>query len=197
MPSGITADIYEGKDLTLRGYLLRVGRSMGYAVTQRDDPTDAPLRRVEASDYHVRQLDKALARIAELHAMSAAERITAAQAAQDEAQARWEAQRVERSELGERYREMISRVREWQPEPIIAATKAYALKYLEESLEGDCRYSSPPPKRQTTGAWWREQLEAALKSATYHREENVKEITRAADRNAAIDALYASLPADA
>lgn len=55
MPSGMTADIYEGKDVSLRDYLMTVGRGMGFAILQRDDDSSEPVKVTEAeadTRYH-------------------------------------------------------------------------------------------------------------------------------------------------
>lgn len=197
MPTGITSDIYDGKDLTLRGYLLRVGRSMSYSIMQRDSPLDEPPKRSEPSRYHAEALAKAEARVEELLGMLEEQAAPLAAEAHEQAMARYEHERAANQELRERYEKMIAAVEGWTPDPLVAQTKEYALKQLRESLDFDCGYRSSPPQRRSPMEWWENEIGAARNAAQYHREEGAKEIARAAERNLYIDALYASLPKEA
>ena len=61
MPSGLTNKIYDGSDMTLRGFALRCVRQLGagYRATdggEKEMPIDkAPV--IEVSDYHLKQLE--------------------------------------------------------------------------------------------------------------------------------------------
>lgn len=51
MPTGYTADLHDGKDVTFDQFVKQCARGMGALVTLRDAPWDAPLpERFEPSD---------------------------------------------------------------------------------------------------------------------------------------------------
>src|SRR4051794_27715841 len=99
MPSGITAEIYEGKDVSLRDYLMRVGRQMGFAVMQRDSDLDEPVKATEPSSYYERRVPELDARVQELQAMTEAEADVAAHCDFEERHTAWQETKAERAAL--------------------------------------------------------------------------------------------------
>lgn len=196
MPNGYTAKIYDGSDVTLRGYLLGVARAMGYAVLQRDDSADVPVRKAEPTTrYHDESIDKARRRRDWLQTLDAHDAEREARAEHEAEHASWVESRDRMHEMQLRYETMIANVEGWHPDPLIESTKEVALKYLRESLEFDT-YNSGPPVPQTGAAWLSQQLAIAERNIAYHEAERAKEIERTAERNRYIDAFYASLPAE-
>lgn len=198
MPNGITAAIYEGQSTSLRDYLMRVGRQCGFAVYQRDDNPDDPVKPVEPSDYHVKALVAAEARIAEVRAWSDEDADREAKAQFDAEFRRWLESRNEKGQIRERYEAMRTEVEAWQPDPIASFVKDQAIKYLNESIEFDCGSDDDrwyPEPKFVLGPQFREQeLAKASHDADYHTAENLKEIARADERNKYIAAFLASLP---
>lgn len=202
MPSGITSDLYEGKDTSLRGYLMSVGRSMGYAIMQRDDDRAEPVREVTASDYSRRQADTLRRELAELEGLSVAEAWTRCQAERAAAVERRDEHVRERRELRVRYERMLAQVGAWHPDPLVASTKEYALKHLQESIDFDCdapgeeaRYWPRPPVYLDGSEYIterRKQLQTEIDRAEQNQRE---EDERTADRNRHIAAFLGSLPA--
>lgn len=198
MPSGITADIYEGKDVSLRDYLMVVGRQMGFAIMQRDDSRDTPIERVEPrTDYHDRALEAAEDTLTRVKAMSDDEVATAAKDAFDKAWRAWAQRRNDEDQLRARYEAMLEQVEAWKPESLMETTKQQAIKYLRESIDFDCpkeRKWDTEPELLDGQAWREQQIEKANRDIQYHTAERIKEIARADERNRYIDAFYASLP---
>jgi hypothetical protein len=61
MPTGITAAIYEGKDVSRDEFLMRVARSFTLAIMQREDDPDAPLKHDEPDhSYHNEEIRESL-----------------------------------------------------------------------------------------------------------------------------------------
>jgi hypothetical protein len=80
MTTGYTAAI--ANDITFNDFAMRCARAMGALVMMRDEPFDAPIpERFEPSDYHIKKIADASARLLELQAMSEIEAIASAQAA--------------------------------------------------------------------------------------------------------------------
>lgn len=204
MPSGITAAIYDGSDTTLRGYLMQIGRGMGFAVMQRDDDPREPVKPVEPqTGYYERELTRSRERLAELEAMTPRTARVAAREAADAARSAWADRRDHKLALRGRYEEMIRQVEAWEPEPLIATEtqiKEEALKYLRESIEFDCgkpgeemRYY-PKPQTLTPDDWLKREIEATRAAIDRHEQSIREERTRTAERNRYITAFLASLP---
>lgn len=201
MPSGITSDLYEGKDTSLRGYLMSVGRSMGYAIMQRDADRSEPVREVTASDYNRRQADTLRQELAEIEGLSVADAWARYLAERAAAVERRDEMVRQRRELRARYTRMLAEVEAWQPDPLIASTKDYALKQLRESIDFDCGHEGeearywPMPPVYIGGAEYlagrRKQLQEDIDRAEQHQRE---EDDRTADRNRHIAAFLGSLP---
>lgn len=197
MPSGITADIYEGKDVTLRDYLMRVGRGMGYAILQRDDDPSEPVKTTtESSSYYEQRIPELKAQLAALWNLTDDEIAEAARADYQERHDAWERRRTEKAALRERYEDMLAQVEAWEPDPLIASTKEYAIKYLRESIDFDCGGSrfDQEPQPQDPADWLaaqKEDVSDSLARAEAHWEE---EKERTADRNRHIEAFLRSLP---
>jgi hypothetical protein len=202
-PSGITAAIYEGKDVTRDEFLMRVARSFSLAIMQREDDPDAPVRRVKAdTKYQDEAIEKAQAVLAEVGGLSVAEAGERAKAEYyDAAKARQE-RRAEVLALRGRYEAMIREVEAWEPDPLVLYIKDGALKQLRKSLDFDCgkpgeevRYW-PVPQWLDGAEWIVQKTEKARKDIDYQREQIAKRKAVAAERNQHIDAFLRSLDLD-
>lgn len=202
MPNGYTAAIYEGKDVTLRDYLMGVARGYTLAIMQRDEDLRKPVRRVEPQTrYHDEGIDAAEKRLREVAATSVEEANRKAAEEYKAACADWEIEKDRRLAMRARYEAMVQQVEAWEPDPLVAYLKEGALKHLVDSMKFDCgepgeemRYR-PYPKLLAGAEWIDEQVRKARKDIDYHREERAKELKRTAERNAHIDAFLRSLPA--
>lgn len=202
MPSGITSDIYEGKkEVTLRDYLMTVGRQMGYAIMQRDDDPTKPVEYVEPStryyDESIAEAQAVLARIDGMSVEQAQEEANAEYAAELE---RWKDTERKKLELRDRYEAMIAQVEGWEPDPLIADTKTQAVKYLRESIEFDVgapgeemRYYRYPI-RQSGAEWLNAKRDEAKRTIERGRQNIREERERTAERNRYIAAFLDSLP---
>jgi hypothetical protein len=202
MPSGITSDLYEGKDTTLRGYLMSVGRSMGYAIMQRDEHPAAAVTEVTASTYHAEAAAKSRQALADLEQLTVAQAWDLAVGEREEAEAKRREHVQKNRDLRARYTRMLAEVEAWEPDPLVASTKDHALKALRESLDFDCgpegeelRYW-PKPALDFDGAAYITRRRAELqKDIEYHDAEQCKEDQRTIERNRHIAAFLGSLPA--
>lgn len=94
MSNGITAAIYEGKDVSRDEFLVRVARSFSLAIMQREDDPDAPVRRDKANtEYHDGKIAAAQQLLAELSDMSLDEAQERAKTEYKESEARLVEQR--------------------------------------------------------------------------------------------------------
>jgi hypothetical protein len=137
MPTGITAPIYEGEDISLRDFLMRVGRLFGVAVQQRDDPLSDPVAQPEQSNRFRKYLSEAHVELADLKQMSEDECVLAAKAEHDK-QLKQHNERIAESKImAERYDKMIAKVLRWVPAEGQENVKKQALDQLEQSRKFD------------------------------------------------------------
>ena len=202
MPNGYTADIYEGKPTTLADYLMGVGRGMGFAIMQRDDPASEPVRRVEPQTrYYDEALAEARAVLADLDGLTMAQAAERASAEYEAEVSSWLEERDRRLGMRSRYVDMIAQVEAWEPDPLVRVVKEQAIKYLRESLdfdvgpEGEEMRYRPYPRLLGGAEWVNAKRAKAQRDVEYNEAERAKEIERAAERNRWIDAFLGSLPA--
>lgn len=195
MPNGFTSDIYEGKNTSLRDYLMGVGRGMGFAIMQRDDDSRDPVKHREVSTYHAYALADAQNEHARLLSLSWGESEVEAAQEYDATLAAHEKANAANEALAARYDDMIAAVQEWPGVPEVPNVKVYALTYLRDSKQFDCGSVYPPkPEPQPTIQWKNERVAKALRDIEYHSAQWEQEKARVAEVNAMIDAFYRSLP---
>ena len=197
MPNSYTAPIHEGKDISFRDFILRCARGFGFAIEQRDEAADVPLRtHYEANtSFDDRELEKAANLLNRLAIVSDAELAEEAQAAYE----RQLAAHVEAKEAAEaerkRYDAMIVQVEAWEVPTELDEMKASILKWLRDSKAFDTDRIYPKrPERPPTGAEYRRQLlDEALRDVEYHSRSRAETIHRNADRNRYLRLLLESL----
>jgi hypothetical protein len=204
MPNGFTSKIYDGEPQSLRDYLMGVGRGFGFAIMQRDDPWDAPVRHVKPSNYHVEKIAEATEKLRELETMTTAEAHAAAREDYDAALVKWQDRNETNRLMGVRYDQMIDQVEAWDPgDARFDDLKEQALKYLRESRDFDVsneeqqRRYNPYPTMLSGDGWLHREKKAQRDLIDYHTEQNRQEIKRADERNEWIDAFLKSLPPEA
>jgi len=147
MPSGITSDVYEGKDVSVQDYAKTVARQMGYFMHMRDDSYGEPLRYPSDSwtgkgndSFYAKSLREIRDEKAQWDSKTEKEKYfewseyyRKAKVAQAEAIAK-------DAELRARYTKMIARVEavDVTDEQLMESTKDNMLRYLNESLDFDC-----------------------------------------------------------
>lgn len=208
MPSGYTAAIHDGTDTSLRSYLMRIGRGMGFAIEQRDEDFGNPVRPVEEKNsYHA----KALARYqSDLEEYRDITRDEALEEMRDEQTKKIQsrAETIEKkTAIRERYAEMLAKVSAWEVPEILQSTKDYAIKSLNDSIEFDVwtdeqidRYYPVPTPLKTDDAsideWIQKKVDHINDQIVYHTKEEAIAQERTSERNAHIQAFLDALPSD-
>jgi hypothetical protein len=200
MPMGITADIYDDKDVELPDYLRGVARSMTTFIHMRDEPINAELtKRDLRGTYHDEKIAAAKETLAELAMMGDAEAARRAKADHAEELAAWNKRKDESDRLRERYGAMKEQVEAWDCPEIIAYVKEHAIKYLDESIDFDCHdYDNQDgyfaaPKELTANEWMDDQIAKAKRSLDYNTAELANTEKRDAEFSEHIDAFLDSL----
>lgn len=195
MPTGYTADLYDGKDQSFPEFALACARAFGALILMRDDPKDAPIPDEFApDDYHVKKIAEARAEFDRLVSMTNVEADAEAVRLADEWDAARAAEEATRLARKARYEAMRDEAEAWDPPTSEhQGLKEFMVKQLTESIDFDCfTYEFPSPPRD--GSTWRHEAVAkAKRDIEYHTAEHAKEVERAAGRSAWVQALRHSL----
>ena len=195
MPTGYTAGVDDGTVTDFRSFALICARRFGATIMQRDEPMGAPPRLREVSEYAIKALAEADARISYLNAMSNADADVAAALACSEAIASREHSENECAQTRTRYNAMLAEVRSWEPPtPDHAGMKAFMIEQLNESIKWDCMEHEREAIPRLSGATWLA-TERQLARASRNRAETSlrEERDRCEGSNRWITALYDSL----
>lgn len=177
-----------------KSFVLKCARAFGALIEMRDDPLDKEVPDfIEPSHYHLKALDQAITRRAQIMAMTRDEIVAAADL---EAKHRTESNRKSYEEEFPRYQrfiEMREQVQAWvPPTPEHNNLKAFML----EQLEHDCREPKTPEacSPKTPEEWLEEEIRSCNDAVAYHSEQYDRDVQRAKERSAWIRDLKKSLP---
>lgn len=196
MPSGYTADIYEGKKVSGKNFIMKCARAFGATVMMKDDPLEKEIPEFQPSTYHLDSVERAKKSLVKYENMSLeeAEKLC-------EQQYLSEVERVnkiikEKEELRSRYEKTLNEVKEWTPptnEHI--ELKKYAIDQLEQSIKFDCNvsYYLNPVHRESPEEYLESMIKSCKKDIIYHTKEYQAEIKRIKERNKWVNDLKDSL----
>jgi hypothetical protein len=182
MPTGYTASLHKG-DQSVEGFLKGLARGMGFLITMRDEPADAPIPdKIEPGNYYADRIETLTEELDELRAMSPDQIETACRADYEEKLASYRAIRKERLGVRVRYEGMIDRLASWSPEHhAMQELRDFGLSQLRTACEFDCSTSyMEEPKLGDPHEWHLLQISHAQMSIERSKEEYAKEVKRAA-----------------
>lgn len=197
MPTGYTADIYEGKKVTLKDYIMLCARQFGACITMRDDPLSVPIpEEFQPDDYHLKQIERIEKELKELrdNPKSPKEWEEEYQKAYAKAINEYGEREYQKAKLKLRYENMIMEVSNWEPPTKDHHNlKEFALRQLKESMEFDT--STYPFKFPEMNEWviCKSTGSELLKDLAYHKEQYAEEVVRCQKRNQWIKDLRGSL----
>lgn len=197
MPSGLTCNIYDGSDMTLRGFALNCVRQLGagYIATEQGEkrmPLDkAPVLKV--SDYHPEQIKKAEAELRQW--LEVREN-------PEELQRKYEASYASnhehnedhdkrRKEIRERYLTMLDKVDAWVLPTEYKSLKDLMINQIKESMDFDCKpIRIYKEERLPIDEWIQLQIDMCQRDIDYHKTRYAEEQKRVAENNAYLKGLY-------
>lgn len=193
MPTGYTAPIYEGKDLSMAQFLLRCARNFGALLRYRDEGLEQPIPEViPLDDYYAKHVAALRAEIAAVEALSDADAVARAEEEQAEARRRWVDSQAKTRRMEAAYRRLIDDVEDWEPPTRDhVALKEFALEQLRMSRDGDCHDQDEP--KAPSGPWRERTLAALHKDLAYALERAATAKACNEDANAWLRALRDSL----
>lgn len=200
MPTGYTADLYEGKDVTFEEFVLNCARAFGAFIYQRDnDPKEAPkLLEYDSGNWYEQSLKKALARRDELENMSEDEinRQYLAYVQEKTDYARDAEQR--RAEMRVRYDSMLRKVKEWDVSDAKGTLIPNLKDFMIEQLESSIKFDTSPTTYgseiyESAIEWYDDESNNAIRNIEYYTEQIQKEKAKVERQNAEAIELYKSL----
>lgn len=195
MPTGYTATVKDG--ISFEQFVWTCARAFGALVMMREEATDAPIpARFEPSDTYKKWLLEARANLGALVVMSVEQVAAAAEADYLERHAAWVRRRAEKTELRNRYSEMLAKVVQWEPPTTEhQGLKDFMAQQLRESIDFDCseKYDDEPKRMEPTD-WHNEKVEDARRTIARHLKSHTEEHQRTEERNSWLKALRDSVP---
>lgn len=195
MPTGYTSIIAE-KETTFPEFALGCARAFGALMSFREEPMDAPIPdKLPISDYYTKRIAETEKELEKLKAMTSEKMANNAKAEYDKELANYERRVQERTELKNKYLDMLSQVENWQPPTSEhQGLKEFMIQQLTESIRWDCSLEYlHPPKLMTKEDWYNKQYSILSKDLIYNKDHEQQEINRVKTCENWIKALKESL----
>ena len=194
MPTGYTADIYEGRDVSFSDFALKCARAFGACIEQRDDdPNDKPklINKDSKDNYHVNALEEA-------NKWKKPTKTDFDDYVKE--QTAYYNKKIDRSnKLKIRYQKMLDKANAWTPPTSEhEGLKKFMIEQLNSSIEFDCsndyyQLELNNVKQLTYNQYVKDMRDSNKRDIEYHTNELKKENERIDNRNAWISSLYKSL----
>lgn len=140
MPTGYTADLYDGKDVSFEDFTLNCARAFGALVSLRDEPDAEIPDEFKVDEYYVERFEKAKEELEKVKQMT--DEDFAAEAEKTFAREKESLLRTieEKKAIRKRYENMLEEVKQWVP----PTSDHVALKnFMIDQLESSIRYDAP------------------------------------------------------
>lgn len=186
MPTGYTSDIYEGKEISTKEFIMKCARAFGANISIREEGLDFDIPVYEPSDYHLKSIEKAKLSIEKLSTKTDEE-------IQKEIDDNYEKRLKENQEiiqkkvdLEKRYSKMLEEVRNWTPPTDEhVKLKEYAINQLLDSIYHDCdtKYYEQEIEKETVDEYRVSRMKYLTEDLERSIESHKKEIESVNKRN--------------
>lgn len=197
MPTGYTADLYDGKDVSFREFVLRCARAMSPFIMQRDNDINEPPKKIEFDEYSyaARELPQDQAKLDAFLQMSRASRKELWRAYVKRVTVDNESSARQKAALRKRYEDMLAEVYAWDVDPILDKFKEFMIDQLKESIRFDCTvyHHEPMPFEE----WEEHEIKMLRRWVEMHTEDIERDKERVRFQNEYTEKLYAALEAAA
>lgn len=197
MPTGYTADLNEGKQVTFQDFTLKCARAFGALIEMRDEPFGAPIPdEFRPSNYHLDAIEVAKKRLAEVQKWSDGRAESEAKRSFDKTIRSSQKDGEKDRETGRSYIAMLKKVGKWVPPTKDHENlKSFMIDQLAGSIEFDCLHTPIMPQRLSGKQYRAQLLKDARRDIAYHKKEYEKEIERSREKTNWVRALRQSLKA--
>ncbi len=184
MPSSYTHEIYEGKSITLKQYILKCAQAFGGFAYMKDDSVSEPTHMPEMSDhgYHADAIQNAYKMLAVAESMTLKESAREIEEICSEIEEKNRRSYEKRKALKERYEDMIVKVEAWTPPTDEhKKIKDFAISQLRGSIEQDCRNMNKylePVERMSPEEWIQGRIDTCKEDIKYHEKKLQEQIDR-------------------
>ncbi|MDY8021095.1 hypothetical protein [Paenibacillus polymyxa] len=195
MPTGYTSDIYEGREVHAKDFILKCARAFGATIDMRDEPLNKEIPVFKPSPYYSNSLDKAIEKLKYYQTMTIEEATVFAEEAYLDSVAvhykRLETTRL----LRKRYEDLLDEIDSWNhPTPDHLELKRFCIKQIKDSIKFDCDISFiSPPIGKTPEEYIADGIKSAQSDIEYYTKEHKKEVERINERNRWVEELKSSL----
>ncbi|MCD6283953.1 hypothetical protein J7J12_01720 [bacterium] len=194
MPTQFTEDLYE-KEVTFEEFVLKCARAMTELSLIRDQLPDAPIpEEFQPSDYHLKKLEKARQRLAEIQSWDDEQAEQEAEKAYQEAVRRRNEIIARNTQIRQRYERMLAQVQAWiPPTPDHEKLKQFMIDQLKISIKSDCSYVPNKPRRVSGAEFKQQQMTEVWNNIKYNEKEYEKEVKSVQESNNWLRVLRKSL----
>lgn len=195
MPTGYTADLNNGKQVTFEEFAMKCARAFGALVEMRDDPLDAPIPdEFRPKDYHLDAIKTAKKKLAEIKKWSNARAEKEAKKAFSGEVRSISKYGKKNEQAGRAYIAMLKQAGKWvPPTKDHEGLKSFMIEQLAESLQFDCLHTPTMPHRLSGKQFRTQRIKSLLRDIAYHTKEHAKEVRRAHERSEWVRNLRKSL----
>lgn len=138
MPTGYTAELYDGKDLTLAEFATICARGMGAFIHQRDDGK-VPLRRPKLDNpYYSKTLDEYRQKLANWNALSEEEKRVMYEEYFEETTTFNLSEAIRKTQIRSRYEKMLAEINSTVYPEKLSGFADFMKSQLKESIDFDC-----------------------------------------------------------
>ena len=195
MPTGYTAELNDGKQVTFPEFAMKCARAFGALVEMRDDSLDAPIPdEFHPSNYHLDSIETAKKHLGEVKKWSnvRAER-EAKKAFNDEVRSNKEHDE-KNMQAGRAYITMLKQAGKWvPPTKDHEGLKSFMIEQLAESLQFDCLHAQTMPQRLSGKQFQTQRIKSLRWDIAYHTEKHADEMRRAREKSEWVRDLRHSL----
>ncbi len=199
MPTEYTSDIYHGKDVSFKDFVLTCARSRRVLSHMRDEPLDIPIRKCDTSNsYHLKKIKELNAAI-ENFTNNPPTREMLEKEYREKVNSLLEEDRIHNEQIKkrkDRYKKILIDVKNWNPPTSeFHGLKQFMIEKLTTSINSDCYEWDSLKYFPSINDWVNNRLSNndLIKQLEFHLNEYDKECKSAEKTNEWIDTLIASL----
>lgn len=200
MPTGYTADLYEGKEVSFRDFVLRCARAMGAAVMLRDHTMEVvptPENVTSGSSYYIERLLQVRADLARWEAMSPGEVEAETERYNNERREAFAEAVAKDARIKAAYGAMLQQVQAWEPPTEDhVGLKEFMIEQLASSIQHDCGVKEEWYATRTPDEHKDKTLKSLRRELARLEDDVEKETERNESRVEWVRALHDSLPSD-
>lgn len=182
MPTGYTAGVVDGTVTSFQEYALTCARAFGALVTLRDEPLGSTIPEFTASDYDLKAVASAKAKLERFSAMTEKELFDCYKNEFIAAVKKHYEREDEKREVRKRLEAMLEKAKSFEaPTEDHAEYAKFIIKQLEETIAHDC--ATYPFSYCGFEEWKRIQFEDTKRDISYHTGQHEEELRRTNSRN--------------